>query len=174
MPQDTLWFKDAIIYELHVRSFSRQHRRRDRRFSRTLREAGIFRGIGRDRPLVASFYPSPMRDDGYDIADYFSVNPSYGTLKDFQEFLAEAHRRKLRVITELVINHTSDQHRLVPAGARRASGIARPRFLCLERYPETLRRGAHHFQGFRDVELVVGSGGASAITGTAFTRISRT
>ena len=123
MPQDTLWFKDAIIYELHVRSFSDSTGDGIGDFRGLCEKLGYFEELGVTALWLLPFYPSPMRDDGYDIADYFSVNPSYGTLKDFQEFLAEAHRRKLRVITELVINHTSDQHgwfrqaRSAPAGS---------------------------------------------------------
>ena len=95
----------------------------DRRFAGLCEKLGYFEELGVTALWLLPFYPSPMRADGYDIADYFSVNPSYGTLEDFQEFLAEAHRRKLRVITELVINHTSDQHgwfqkaRSAPAGS---------------------------------------------------------
>ena len=123
MPQDTLWFKDAIIYELHVRSFCDSTGDGIGDFRGLCEKLGYFEELGVTALWLLPFYPSPMRDDGYDIADYFSVNPSYGTLKDFQEFLAEAHRRKLRVITELVINHTSDQHgwfrqaRSAPAGS---------------------------------------------------------
>jgi maltose alpha-D-glucosyltransferase/alpha-amylase len=123
MPQDTLWFKDAIIYELHVRSFCDSTGDGIGDFRGLCEKLGYFEELGVTALWLLPFYPSPMRDDGYDIADYFSVNPSYGTLKDFQEFLAEAHRRNLRVITELVINHTSDQHswfrqaRNAPAGS---------------------------------------------------------
>ena len=121
-PADTLWFKDAIIYQLHVRSFRDSTGDGIGDFRGLLDKLGYFEEMGVTTLWLMPFYPSPMRDDGYDIADYFSVHPSYGTLKDFEEFLAEAHRRKLRVITELVINHTSDQHgwfqraRKAPAG----------------------------------------------------------
>jgi maltose alpha-D-glucosyltransferase/alpha-amylase len=110
MPQEPLWFKDAIIYELHVRSFCDSTGDGIGDFRGLCEKLGYFEELGVTALWLLPFYPSPMRDDGYDIADYFSVNSSYGTLKDFEEFLAEAHRRKLRVITELVINHTSDQH----------------------------------------------------------------
>jgi maltose alpha-D-glucosyltransferase/alpha-amylase len=110
MPQDDLWFKDAIIYELHVRSFRDTTGDGIGDFRGLCEKLGYFEELGVTTLWLLPFYPSPMRDDGYDISDYFSVNSSYGTLKDFEDFLAEAHRRKLRVITELVINHTSDQH----------------------------------------------------------------
>ena len=109
-PPDGLWFKDAIIYELHVRSFRDTTGDGIGDFRGLTEKLGYFEELGVTTLWLLPFYPSPMRDDGYDIADYFSVNPSYGTLKDFENFLAEAHQRKLRVITELVINHTSDQH----------------------------------------------------------------
>jgi maltose alpha-D-glucosyltransferase / alpha-amylase len=108
--EDPLWYKDAIIYELHVRAF----------FDGTGDGKGDFRGLTakldylRDLGVTAiwllPFYPSPGKDDGYDIADYTSVNPDYGSLRDVRTFIREAHRRGLRVITELVCNHTSDQH----------------------------------------------------------------
>ena len=107
---DPLWYKDAIIYELHVKAF----------FDSTNDGVGDFQGLTEKLDYLADlgvtalwllpFYPSPLRDDGYDIADYHNVNPAYGRLRDFRRFVREAHRRGLRVITELVINHTSDQH----------------------------------------------------------------
>ena len=109
-PSDPLWYKDAIVYELHVRAF------RDSTGS----GIGDFRGLTSKLDYLADlgvtalwllpFYPSPGRDDGYDIADYGSVNRDYGSLRDVRAFIREAHKRDLRVITELVFNHTSDQH----------------------------------------------------------------
>nr|MBC8414015.1 alpha-amylase [bacterium] len=107
---DPLWYKDAIIYELHVKTF----------FDSNGDGLGDFRGLiakldylvdlGINTIWILPFYPSPLRDDGYDIADYFNVHPQYGTLRDFKDFMKEAHRRGIRVITELVLNHTSDEH----------------------------------------------------------------
>jgi maltose alpha-D-glucosyltransferase/alpha-amylase len=108
--QEELWFKDAIIYEVHVRSFFDSNADGIGDFRGLCDKLGYFEELGVTALWLLPFYPSPMRDDGYDIADYCSVNSAYGTLKDFQDFLSEAHRRKLRVIIELVINHTSDQH----------------------------------------------------------------
>ena len=106
------------------------------------------------------FYPSPLRDDGYDIADYYDVNPNYGTLDDFQAFLDAAHERGLRVITELVINHTSDQNPwFQKSRARLRPGSPRARVVRLERFAREIQGRADHLQGFRDLELVVGSGG---------------
>ncbi len=104
------WYKDAIIYEAHVKTF----------FDSNNDGVGDFEGLRQKLPYLESlgitaiwllpFYPSPLRDDGYDIADYMDINPDYGTIDDFRAFLNEAHERGLKVITELVINHTSDQH----------------------------------------------------------------
>jgi maltose alpha-D-glucosyltransferase/alpha-amylase len=121
--QNAQWFKDAIIYELHVRSFFDSDGDGTGDFRGLCEKLGYFEELGVTALWLLPFYPSPLKDDGYDIADYFSVNPAYGTLQDFQDFLAEAHRRKLRVIIELVMNHTSDQHawfqqaRNAPAGS---------------------------------------------------------
>jgi len=119
---DPNWYKDAIIYELHVKAF----------FDSTNDGVGDFRGLTEKLDYIAElgvtavwllpFYPSPLRDDGYDIADFTRVHTDYGTLREFRRFVREAHRRGLRVITELVVNHTSDQHPwFIDARADRAS-----------------------------------------------------
>ncbi len=110
LPASSTWYKDAIIYEVHVRAF----------FDSVTDGIGDFGGLTQKLPYLEDvgvtaiwllpFCPSPLKDDGYDISDYTNVHPSYGTLKDFQKFLREAHARGIRVITELVLNHTSDQH----------------------------------------------------------------
>ncbi len=102
------------------------------------------------------FCPSPLRDDGYDISDYTDVHPSYGTLKDFQRFLREAHRRGLRVITELVLNHTSDQHVWFQRSRRAAPGSRWRNFYVWSDTPGEVPRRAHHLQGFRDLQLDLG------------------
>ena len=122
-PEDPSWFKDAIIYQLHLKSF----------FDATNDGVGDFRGLIEKLEYIAElgvtaiwllpFYPSPRRDDGYDISDYRAVHADYGTLSDATAFIQAAHERGLKVITELVINHTSDQHpwfqraRSAPAGS---------------------------------------------------------
>ncbi len=110
MTDDTLWYKHAVIYELHVRSFHDSTGDGIGDFRGLREKLGYFEDLGVTALWLLPFYPSPLRDDGYDIADYFEVNPSYGTIDDFRAFLDEAHERGLRVITELVINHTSDQN----------------------------------------------------------------
>ncbi|MGH7052926.1 MAG: maltose alpha-D-glucosyltransferase [Stellaceae bacterium] len=110
VPADALWYKDAIIYQLHVKAF----------FDADGDGIGDFRGLtqrldylhdlGVTALWLLPFYPSPLRDDGYDISDYRNIHPAYGRMADFKAFVREAHRRGLRVITELIVNHTSDQH----------------------------------------------------------------
>jgi maltose alpha-D-glucosyltransferase / alpha-amylase len=107
---DELWYKDAIIYQLHVKAFADSNNDGIGDFAGLTEKLGYLQELGVTALWLLPFYPSPGRDDGYDIADYGSINPDFGTMKDFRRFIAEAKRRGLRVITELVINHTSDQH----------------------------------------------------------------
>ncbi len=107
---DPLWYKDAIIYQLHVRAFADSNGDGIGDFRGLADRLEYLRDLGVTAVWLLPFYPSPLRDDGYDIADYTNVHPDYGTLADFRHFLREAHELGLRVITELVINHTSDQH----------------------------------------------------------------
>ncbi|MCC7410899.1 MAG: maltose alpha-D-glucosyltransferase [Gammaproteobacteria bacterium] len=138
---DPLWYKDAVVYELHVKAF----------FDANGDGLGDFRGLhdkldyvqdlGVNTVWLLPFYPSPLRDDGYDIADYRGVHADYGRLRDFRAFVREAHRRDLKVITELVINHTSDQHPWFQAARRAPPGSAKRDFYVWsdndERYAET-------------------------------------
>jgi len=120
------WYKDAIVYELHVKAFSDSNGDGVGDFPGLMRKLDYLQGLGVNCLWLLPFYPSPLKDDGYDIADYCNVHPDYGTLEDFQAFLDEAHRRAIRVIIELVLNHTSDQHpwfqeaRQNPASSHRA------------------------------------------------------
>jgi maltose alpha-D-glucosyltransferase/alpha-amylase len=104
------WYKDCIIYQLHVRTFCDSNGDGIGDFRGLQQKLDYIQELGMNAIWLLPFYPSPLRDDGYDIADYTSVHPSYGTLDDFKAFLAAAHERGIRVITELVLNHTSDQH----------------------------------------------------------------
>jgi len=104
------WYKDAIIYELHVRAFQDSDGDGIGDFRGLTSRLDYLQDLGVTAIWLLPFYPSPLRDDGYDIADYTAVHPDYGTMADFRRFVTEAHKRDLRVITELVINHTSDQH----------------------------------------------------------------
>ncbi|MDB5196381.1 MAG: alpha-amylase, partial [Flaviaesturariibacter sp.] len=104
------WYKDAVIYELHIKAFRDSNGDGIGDFGGLLEKLDYLQELGVTAIWVLPFYPSPLRDDGYDIADYYSINPRYGNIEQFQHFLDEAHKRGLKVITELVINHTSDQH----------------------------------------------------------------
>ncbi|MFH1379949.1 MAG: maltose alpha-D-glucosyltransferase [bacterium] len=108
--QDPLWYKDAVIYELHVRAFYDSDGDGIGDFKGLTQKLDYLYNLGITAIWLLPFYPSPLKDDGYDIADYVNIHPDYGTLHDFKEFLDQAHTRGLRVITELVLNHTSVDH----------------------------------------------------------------
>lgn len=107
---DPLWYKDAIIYELHVKAFRDSDGNGIGDFRGLIDKLDYLEDLGVTAVWLLPFYPSPLKDDGYDISDFFDVNPDYGNLHEFKDFLKEAHRRGIRVIIELVLNHTSDQH----------------------------------------------------------------
>ncbi|MGB8356205.1 MAG: maltose alpha-D-glucosyltransferase, partial [Chthoniobacteraceae bacterium] len=107
---DNLWFKDAVIYQMHVRAFYDSNGDGIGDFKGLVQKLDYLQQLSVTAIWLLPFYPSPLLDDGYDIADYYGIHASYGTLDDFKEFLAEAHARGLRVITEVVLNHTSNQH----------------------------------------------------------------
>src|SRR5262245_40565693 len=110
LEDDPQWYKDAVIYELHVRAFCDSNSDGIGDFRGLTEKLDYLQDLGVTAVWLLPFYPSPLKDDGYDIADYTAVHPAYGTLADFRLFLRTAHQRGIRVITELVINHTSDQH----------------------------------------------------------------
>jgi maltose alpha-D-glucosyltransferase/alpha-amylase len=107
---DTQWYRDALIYQVHVKSFFDSNNDGVGDFAGVSAKLDYIRELGVTAIWLMPFYPSPLRDDGYDISDYREINPSYGTMADFKRLVDEAHERGIRVITELVINHTSDQH----------------------------------------------------------------
>jgi maltose alpha-D-glucosyltransferase/alpha-amylase len=107
---DPQWYKDAVIYQVHVKSFFDSNNDGVGDFAGLIEKLDYIADLGVNTIWLLPFYPSPRRDDGYDISEYRGVHPDYGTMADVRRFIAEAHRRGLRVITELVINHTSDQH----------------------------------------------------------------
>ena len=110
MEEDPLWYKDAIIYELHVKAFFDGNGDGVGDFPGLIARLDYLQELGVNTLWLLPFYPSPGRDDGYDISDYHNVHPDFGEMADFRTFIDEAHGRGLRVITELVINHTSDRH----------------------------------------------------------------
>src|SRR6185437_11379887 len=110
LPHEPLWYKDAILYEVHVRAFHDHDGDGIGDFQGLTQKLDYLQDLGVTCLWLLPFFPSPLRDDGYDISDYTSVHPSYGTLEDFKTFLEAAHLRNLQVLIELVVNHTSDQH----------------------------------------------------------------
>ena len=120
LDHDPFWYKSGVIYEVHVRAFYDGDEDGIGDFRGLTEKLDYIKDLGVTALWLLPFYPSPLKDDGYDISDYFNIHPMYGTLNDFKVFLREAHHRGLRVITELVLNHTSDQHPWFQR-ARRAS-----------------------------------------------------
>jgi maltose alpha-D-glucosyltransferase / alpha-amylase len=104
------WYKKAVIYELYVKGFQDSTNDGMGDFNGLISRLDYLVSLGIDCIWLLPMYPTPGRDDGYDIMDYYNINPDYGTLDDFKRFLNEAHARNIKVITELVLNHTSDQH----------------------------------------------------------------
>lgn len=125
---DPLWYKDAIIYQLHVKAFGDSNQDGIGDFRGLVQRLDYVQDLGVNTLWLLPFYPSPLRDDGYDISDYRNVHPQYGTRADFKAFVREAHRRNLKVITELVINHTSEQHPWFQAARQAPSGSAKRNF----------------------------------------------
>src|SRR5271155_2003924 len=125
---DPLWYKDAIIYQVHIKSFFDANNDGVGDFPGLIAKLDYIAELGVNVIWLLPFYPSPRRDDGYDIADYRNVHPEYGTMADVRHFIHEAHRRGIRVITELVINHTSDQHPWFQKARRAKPGSAAREF----------------------------------------------
>ena len=157
MEGDPLWFKDAVIYEVPVRAFYDANGDGVGDFRGLKEKLGYIEDLGISALWLLPFYPSPLKDDGYDISDYFSIHHDYGTLADFRDFLAEAHRRGIRVITELVLNHTSDQHAWFQRSRTAKRGTVWKDFY-LRRCSGQIRRYPDYLQGFRDIELGMGPG----------------
>src|SRR6056297_3703630 len=107
---DPQWYMDAVIYQLHVKAFFDSNDDGIGDIKGLERKLDYLQELGVTAIWLLPFYPSPQKDDGYDISDYYRINPQYGTMRDFRSLLKSAHARGMRVITELVINHTSDQH----------------------------------------------------------------
>ena len=107
---EPLWYKDAVVYQLHVKSYRDSNGDGFGDFQGLIQKLDYIQGLGASAIWLLPFYPSPLKDDGYDIASYESIHPTYGTISDFQRLLDESHARGLKILTELVINHTSDQH----------------------------------------------------------------
>src|SRR3972149_518258 len=148
MPGNPLWYKDAIIYEVHVRAFHDSDGDGIGDFRGLTEKLDYLQDLGVTAIWLLPFYPSPLKDDGYDIADYLNVHPDYGTLHDFQVFLREAHRRGLRVITELVLNHTSDRHPWFQRARRAKAGGGWRNFYVWSDTPQKYRDARTLFKDF--------------------------
>ena len=148
LSNDPLWYKDAIIYELRVRSFMDSNGDGVGDFRGLTQKLDYLQDLGVSALWLLPFYPSPGKDDGYDIGDYFDVHPEVGTLDDFKLFLDEAHRRGLRVITELVINHTSDQHPWFQRARRAPKGSTWRDFYVWSDTPERYKDARIIFKDF--------------------------
>src|SRR3954464_2161944 len=110
MAENPHWYKTAVIYELHIRAFYDSNGDGIGDIPGLIEKLPYLQALGVDCLWLLPMFPSPLRDDGYDISDFYNIHPDLGTLEDFDRFIAAAHERKLRVITDLVLNHTSDQH----------------------------------------------------------------
>jgi len=148
LEDDPLWYQDAIIYELHVRSFHDSVGDGMGDFRGLTQKLDYLQDLGVTAIWLLPFYPSPLKDDGYDIAHYTEVHPHYGKLRDFEAFLEAAHRHGLRVITELVINHTSDQHPWFQRARRAPPGSPERDFYVWSETPERYREARVIFQDF--------------------------
>jgi maltose alpha-D-glucosyltransferase/alpha-amylase len=133
---DPLWYKDAVIYELHVRAFCDANGDGIGDFRGLTDKLDYLQELGVTALWLLPFYPSPLRDDGYDIADYRGIHPSYGNMRDFRRFLKAAHQRNLKVITELVINHTSSDHSWFQRARRAPAGSPHRDFYVWTQQPE--------------------------------------
>ena len=145
---DPLWYKDAIIYEAHVRAFFDSDGDGVGDFRGLTEKLDYLQDLGITALWILPFYPSPLRDDGYDIADYTGIHPAYGDMRAFQVFLREAHRRGLRVITELVLNHTSDRHPWFQRARRAAAGARHRDFYVWSDTPDRYREARVIFKDF--------------------------
>ncbi|MDE3068025.1 MAG: maltose alpha-D-glucosyltransferase [Verrucomicrobiota bacterium] len=149
LEKNPLWYKRGVIYEVHVRAFCDSDGDGTGDFRGLTTKLDYLRDLGVTVIWLLPFYPSPLRDDGYDISDYFNVHPHYGTLADFKLFLREAHRRGLRVVTELVLNHTSDRHAWFQRARRAKPGSRWREFYVWSNTPEKYK-GARVI--FKDTE----------------------
>ena len=172
--EDPFWYKDAVIYQLHLKSFFDGNNDGVGDFAGLIHKLDYIAELGVTAIWLLPFYPSPRLDDGYDIASYRGVHPEYGQLIEARRLIEAAHERGLRVITELVMNHTSDQHPWFQRARRCPARLARARFLRLVRHRPEIYRHAHHLHRHRAVRTGPGTRSPTPISGTASTRTSPT
>src|SRR5271169_2730210 len=145
---DPLWYKDAVFYELRVRSFYDSNGDGVGDFAGLTAKLDYLHSLGVTTLWLLPFYPSPMRDDGYDISDYINIHPACGTLRDFKVFIREAHRRDLKIVTELVLNHTSDRHEWFQRARRSGPGSTYRDYYIWSDTPERYKDARIIFQDF--------------------------
>src|SRR6266404_4297044 len=148
LTDDLLWYKDAIIYELHVRTFYDSDGDGVGDFLGLTQRLDYLQDLGVTALWLLPFCPSPLKDDGYDTSDYTGIHATYGTMRDFKGFLREAHRRDLRVIIELVLNHTSDQHPWFRRARQAKPGNHWRKFYVWSDTPEKYREARIVFKDF--------------------------
>jgi maltose alpha-D-glucosyltransferase / alpha-amylase len=143
-----LWYKDGIIYQVHVKAYRDSNNDGIGDIPGLIEKLDYIKSLGIDIIWLLPFYPSPLKDDGYDIADYLNINPDYGTIEDFKRFLKEAHRRKIKVITELVLNHTSDQHQWFQRARKSPPGSEERNYYVWSDTPEKYKEARIIFSDF--------------------------
>jgi maltose alpha-D-glucosyltransferase/alpha-amylase len=148
LASDPSWYKKTTFYELHVRSFADGNGDGIGDFKGLIGKLDYLERLGIGAVWLLPFYPSPLRDDGYDIANYLDIHPDYGTLADFKRFLREAHDRGIRVVTELVLNHTSDQHPWFTRARKARPGSAHRDFYVWSDTPDKFREARIIFKDF--------------------------
>jgi maltose alpha-D-glucosyltransferase/alpha-amylase len=148
--EEGVWYKDAVIYEVHVKAFYDSNDDGIGDFQGLTSSIDYIQDLGATAIWLLPFYPSPMKDDGYDISDFTDVHPDYGSLDDFKAFLKEAHRRGIRVIIELVLNHTSDQHPWFQRARRAPTGSAWREFYVWSDTPDRYKDARIIFQDFEN------------------------
>lgn len=148
LSDDPLWYKDVIIYELHVKAFCDSNADGIGDFQGLIEKLDYLESLGVTALWLLPFYPSPLKDDGYDISNYFGIHPGYGLLRDFKQFIREAHKRGMRVITELVLNHTSDQHPWFQLARKAKPGSSMRNFYVWSDTPEKYKDARIIFKDF--------------------------
>ena len=165
--QDDAWFKDAVFYEVPVRSYFDANGDGYGDFRGLSQKLDYIRDLGVDCIWVQPMYPSPLLDDGYDISGFLEIHPDLGTVNDFRNFVDAAHARGMKVISDLVLNHTSDQHPWFQE-ARSESGLPEARLLCLVRRPRCLQWRSGHFHRHRTLKLDLRSCGRAVFLAPVF------
>ena len=148
LEDNPFWYRDAIIYQVHIKAFVDSDADGIGDFRGLIGKLDYLQQLGVTAIWILPFYPSPQRDDGYDIADYYTVNPIYNTLREFKQLLRAAHSRGIRVITELVLNHTSDQHPWFQRARRAKPDSVYRDFYVWSDTPEKYREARIIFQDF--------------------------